>query len=456
MGADFTFLKGNIETIILSALYENDKYGYELAKEIKKKTSNKYEVKQPTLYAYLRRLEEDDLIVSYWGETSNGGRRRYYKITKHGKENYERFMSEWNFQKSVLDDLVDGDAETTEMTQSDVTPMFGRKSARKSKSKDSFKASLDEQDEIARRLNELLGAQNNTSTEAEEETTTEVENEVVVKEEPAREEQQQVIVEDYTVERVAEEPVIISEPQYDYKTEEDTKARFDVHQENADIFIKRFDERAREVSERDISEQQTDEGENYQHVLLGVIGDQLEGVDAEVESTANRSYYSDNPSGLEEIADNFAKEGIRVRIYNHANAVYKSKMLIPLSRVLCETAWITYALAFIYYGILALTSAWLPFVITLAALLIVPIAFSIHLIVDPTRKDKPTFNFKITIIVAAVISVIIVLCAVGFSALGNLEFSNFQEVSIKILIPTGIALLLPISIMIFNFFYKKY
>ena len=94
MGADFTFLKGNIETIILSALYENDKYGYELAKEIKKKTSNKYEIKQPTLYAYLRRLEEDDLIVSYWGDSSNGGRRRYYKITKNGKSNYEQFMSE--------------------------------------------------------------------------------------------------------------------------------------------------------------------------------------------------------------------------------------------------------------------------------------------------------------------------------------------------------------------------
>lgn len=441
MGADFTFLKGNIETIILSALYENDKYGYELAKEIKEKTSNKYEVKQPTLYAYLRRLEEDDLIVSYWGESSNGGRRRYYKITKNGKENYERFMSEWNFQKSVLDDLVEGDPTTTEMKQSDVTPMFGRKTTRR-KSKSTFKASLDEQDEIARRLSELVGKQND---EADDDTEIVV-TPVVVDDTPAK---QQVEEEP---EQKAKQVVVKQVEQQQVETVD--KSRFDVNQESADVFIKRFDERAKVVAIRDVGEQ--NEGENYQHVLLGVLGDQLDNVDSTVDATANRAYYSEMPSGLEEVADNFAKEGIRMRIYNHATAVYKSKMLIPLSRVLCQTAWITYALAFIYYGILALTSTWVPFVITLGALLAVPIGFSIHAIVDPTRKDKPPFNAKVTFIVAAVISAIIVLCSVGFSALGNLEFSDFVAVSIKILIPTGIAILLPASILVFYSFYKKY
>lgn len=441
MGADFTFLKGNIETIILSALYENDKYGYELAKEIKEKTSNKYEVKQPTLYAYLRRLEEDDLIVSYWGESSNGGRRRYYKITKSGKENYERFMSEWNFHKSVLDDLVDSDTTTTEMKQSDVTPMFGRKNGKR-KTKDSFKASLDEQDEIARRLSELLGAQNESSVAESIDEVTLVAEDTAPLQQQIIEQIDEQVVEDEVIEDMHQHSAIASD-----------KSRFDVNQENAEVFIKRFEERAKEISEREIDGQT--EGENYQHVLLGVLGDQLEGVD-KVDTTATRTFYSDTPTGLEDVADSFAKEGVRMRIYNHATAVYKSKLLIPLSRVLCQTAWITYAIAFICYGILALTSTWMPFVITMGALLVVPIAFSIHAIVDPTRKDKPPFNFKITIIVAAVLSIIIVLCAVGFSALGKVEFGNFEAVSIKILIPTGIAILLPASILIFNLFYQKY
>ena len=82
--SDFTFLKGNIETIILCGLQASDKYGWEIAKDIKQRTGGKYEIKQPTLYAYLKRLENNDLIRSYWGGESNGGRRRYYALTDAG------------------------------------------------------------------------------------------------------------------------------------------------------------------------------------------------------------------------------------------------------------------------------------------------------------------------------------------------------------------------------------
>lgn len=448
MGADFTFLKGNIETIILSALYENDKYGYELAREIKEKTSNKYEIKQPTLYAYLRRLEEDDLIVSYWGESSNGGRRRYYKITKSGKENYERFMSEWTFQKSVLDDLVDSDAATTDVKQSDVTPLFGRKSSKR-KTKNTLKSSLDEQDEIARKLSELVSAKQGGDDGKNIDGISTEDKDIVniIEDTPSDdvvEVKESTVVEEKNLKEESKTPVVVND-----------KSRFDVKQENADVFIKAFDERAREASKRDVVSH--DEGENYQHVLLNVIGDQLDNVDNPSDaSSAHSTYYEGAPTGLEEVADNFAKEGIRVRIYNHATAVYKSKMLIPLARVLCQTAWIAYAIAFIYYGILALTFNWQPFIITLGALLLVPIAFSIHAIIDPTRKDKPPFNFKIAIIVSAVVALIIILCAVGFSALDGKVFSNPQAVSVKILIPVGIAILLPAAISIYYFIYKKY
>ncbi|MCX4287482.1 MAG: hypothetical protein OSJ68_09420, partial [Clostridia bacterium] len=203
------------------------------------------------------------------------------------------------------------------------------------------------------------------------------------------------------------------------------------------------------------------EGENYQHVLMGVLGEQLDDIQQLTEDDLNQSvYYEDHPAALEDVADSLAREGIRLRIYNHATAVYKSKMLIPLSKVLCQTAWITYAIAFLYFGILALTSIsinnWAPFVIAVSALAIVPIAFTINAIIDPTRRDKPNFNFKMTIIAASVVCVVITLASIGFSALGNIEFSNYIAVSKQILIPLGIAILFPASILIYAFFYKKY
>ena len=129
MSGDFTFLKGNIETIILCSLYNRDKYGYEIAKDIKDRTENAYEIKQPTLYSYLKRLQDDGLIDSYWGTESNGGRRRYYMLTKYGRQNCVKFISEWEFQRGVLSNLVDGTTDTTEeVSQEDVTPLFGRRS----------------------------------------------------------------------------------------------------------------------------------------------------------------------------------------------------------------------------------------------------------------------------------------------------------------------------------------
>ena len=448
MSGDFTFLKGNIETIILCSLYTNDKYGYEIAKEIKERTSNRYEIKQPTLYSYLKRLEEDGLIVSYWGENSNGGRRRYYALTKIGKTNCEQFISEWEYQRTVLSELVDGTANSSEITQEEATPLFGRKNQRRSKKKE-FEAELSEQDEIARRLRELAGAEEIEQPTVAHEPEPEQNNETVVFE-------QQTIWETQTEETtVVEEETQETEP---VVQEEDTKARFDIVQDNPEDFIQAFEEQAREVSERQKTEHS--EGENYQHVLMGVLGDQLDGV-SQLENDVTTTYYSDHHAALEDVADSLAKEGLRLRIYNHATATYKSKTLIPFAKVLCQTSWLTYAFAFIYFGIFALTAIkandlWKSFVITLAVLLIAPLVFTVYAIVDPTRKEKPNFNFRIAIIVAGVLCLIIILASIGATALSGIDLSTYAAAAPRIAIPVGIAVMIPLAVAIYELLYKQY
>ena len=464
MSGNFTFLKGNIETIILCALYKEPTYGYEIAKAIKERTSNKYEIKQPTLYSYLKRLEEDDLIVSYWGESSNGGRRRYYALTKTGRANCEQFISEWQYQRSVLSELVDGTANGTEITQDEATPLFGRRTRRTKKRE--FQSELDEQDEIARRLSELTGA---TDTNESDDTVSfvdttvvensdEVESPVLAETQETVEQQPTVVERIVYVDRVVEKPTEQPDEQPVEQPHEDTRARFETNQDNPEDFIQEFNERARVASDR----QEPQEGENYQHVLMGVLGDQLDGMEqVNADSTATM-YYEDRHAALEDVADSLAREGIRLRIYNHATSIYKSKTLIPFAKVLCQTSWLTYAIAFIIFGILALTSIklgmWLQFVITLSALIVVPVGFSIYAIIDPTRKEKPIFNFRIAIIVASVVCAIIVLAAVGLSALinGGMDSSSFDAVSKQILIPTGIAVLIPASVAIYYVLYKQY
>ncbi|MBE7076830.1 MAG: helix-turn-helix transcriptional regulator [Clostridiales bacterium] len=69
---------------ILLELKNGDKYGFELIKEIEKKSNGRIIIKQPTLYTVLKKLEKSKFISSYWEDSEIGGKRHYYKITNNG------------------------------------------------------------------------------------------------------------------------------------------------------------------------------------------------------------------------------------------------------------------------------------------------------------------------------------------------------------------------------------
>jgi PadR family transcriptional regulator PadR len=99
-------LRGHTDTIILKLLLDGDKYGYEISKLIQTNSGGEYELKEATMYSSLKRLEADGSITSYWGDETQGGRRRYYRITKKGKQLYAENKSNWEYAKRVLDNLL--------------------------------------------------------------------------------------------------------------------------------------------------------------------------------------------------------------------------------------------------------------------------------------------------------------------------------------------------------------
>jgi DNA-binding PadR family transcriptional regulator len=102
-------LKGHIDTLILSLLQCRDMYGYELAKLVREKSEEQFELKEGTLYLSLKRLEKNKWISSYWGdEQGPGGRRKYYKLTPLGEEGFEEKRKEWQFVKKIIDSFLEG------------------------------------------------------------------------------------------------------------------------------------------------------------------------------------------------------------------------------------------------------------------------------------------------------------------------------------------------------------
>lgn len=99
-------IRGSIDTIILSVLIEGDNYGYSIIKEIFVKSDECFELKEPTLYSSLRRLESQGMIESYWGGESQGGRRKYYRITEEGIRLYKKNSDEWETNRDIIERLI--------------------------------------------------------------------------------------------------------------------------------------------------------------------------------------------------------------------------------------------------------------------------------------------------------------------------------------------------------------
>ena len=105
-GIDSDLIRGHIDTIILKTLFDGDKYGYEILDDVAKKSRGLYELKQPTLYSCLKRLESQGLISSYWVDSEIGGKRHYYKLTDLGIETYKSNQSDWLRSRQIIDNLI--------------------------------------------------------------------------------------------------------------------------------------------------------------------------------------------------------------------------------------------------------------------------------------------------------------------------------------------------------------
>lgn len=99
-------LRGHTDTIILKLLLGGDKYGYEITKLVHEQSGQLYLLKEATMYSSLKRLEHDGHITSYWGDETQGGRRKYYHITPKGQGLYALNIFNWESAKRILDTLL--------------------------------------------------------------------------------------------------------------------------------------------------------------------------------------------------------------------------------------------------------------------------------------------------------------------------------------------------------------
>ena len=96
-------LKGSTDSLLLCLISRQPIYGYQIIKDLEKRSKGYFQFKEGTLYPALHRLEKAGLIQGRWERLSSGQERRYYYMTKKGEKALAERLAVWQDFSTAVD-----------------------------------------------------------------------------------------------------------------------------------------------------------------------------------------------------------------------------------------------------------------------------------------------------------------------------------------------------------------
>jgi transcriptional regulator len=88
-------LQGTLDLLILKTLALQELHGLGISHRIAQITNGTFQVKPGSLFPALHRMEESGWLESYWGESENNRRAKYYRLTAAGRAHLADETDEW-------------------------------------------------------------------------------------------------------------------------------------------------------------------------------------------------------------------------------------------------------------------------------------------------------------------------------------------------------------------------
>lgn len=95
--------------LVLNLLNTGDMYGYQMIKELEKKSDNTFTLKEGTLYPILHELHSRGMIEAYWEDTKSTRKRKYYSITTNGRKLLAEKQKEWQIYSRTINKIIGGE-----------------------------------------------------------------------------------------------------------------------------------------------------------------------------------------------------------------------------------------------------------------------------------------------------------------------------------------------------------
>jgi DNA-binding PadR family transcriptional regulator len=99
-------LRGVVEPLLLFIIGDLPLYGYEIARELERRSEGYFDLTASTLYSALRRLESRGLVSSSWRLVTKQ-RRRYYELTEKGRQILAEELAQWQKFLGATERLID-------------------------------------------------------------------------------------------------------------------------------------------------------------------------------------------------------------------------------------------------------------------------------------------------------------------------------------------------------------
>src|SRR5262245_6137748 len=94
--------RGSAELMVLAAIEQRARHGYEIAKLIDDRSGGKLRFHIASLYPMLYRMERRGWIDGKWIEKSGQRRRRYYRLTADGRKVLAEQRGTWRERLGAL------------------------------------------------------------------------------------------------------------------------------------------------------------------------------------------------------------------------------------------------------------------------------------------------------------------------------------------------------------------
>lgn len=91
--------------LVLSILAGEDSYGYAIIQRVHELSGGEIKWTDGMLYPVLHWLEDNGQIRGRWGKSETGRKRRYYTITRHGRDALKESQKQWKAVSSTLQKL---------------------------------------------------------------------------------------------------------------------------------------------------------------------------------------------------------------------------------------------------------------------------------------------------------------------------------------------------------------